>query len=431
MNISRDLRLKRKPVAVFATISTALILLSMQALGDVVTDWNQTTLKTLDAIGQRRTPPSGRLLAMVHTAMHDSINAIDRRYRGYAINIQADPNASPEAAGAAAAHAVLLNQIPSQQANLDAALAASLASIPDGGPKSEGISIGETVAAVVLALRSNDGSTVTLPYTQAPGPGIFQPVPPASAVFVAWGKVTPFTLKSGSQFRAKGPPALSSDDYTRDFNEVKSLGAANSTTRTQDQTDAARFWDENAQIGWNTIARILSAQQDLDLWENARFFALINLAGADASIAVFDTKYTYNFWRPKAAIHAADTDGNPDTIADPTWTSLLSDVAHPDYVSQHTAYSAAVAKVISSFFDTDEISFSFATSTAPDGLPRTYHSLSQTVEEISGARVWAGIHFRTACKDAQHQGRQIGHWVFHKFLRPINKHHHLREVDEK
>ena len=400
-------------------VGVAAGLLSAAVKADVVTDWNQTTLNTLAAVGQRRTPPSGRLLAMVHSAMHDSINAIDRRFNGYAVNIQANPSASPEAAAAAAAHAVLLNQIPSQQANLDAAYAASLAAIPDGASKSDGISIGESVAAVILALRSNDGSSVTLPYTQAPGPGVFEPVPPATAIFVAWGRVTPFTLKSGSQFRAEGPPALTSADYTRDFNEVKRLGSAKSDARTQDQTDAARFWDENAQIAWNSIARIVSAQQGLDLWENARFFALVNLAGADASIAVFDTKYTYNFWRPKAAIHAADTDGNPDTVADPTWTSLLSDVAHPDYVSQHTAYSAAVAKVMSSFFGTDYISFSFATSTAPGGTPRSYHSFSQTVEEISGARVWAGIHFRTASKHAQNQGRQVGHWVFHKFLEPV------------
>src|SRR6266487_1632327 len=221
-----SMKLRSGRLCAVVCVGLTATLLSAAAKADVVTDWNQTTLNTLAAVGQRRTPPSGRLLAMVHSAIHDSINAIDRRYEGYAIHLDAHANASPEAAAAAAAHAVLLNQIPSQQANLDAAYAASLAAIPDGASKTDGISIGESVAAVILALRSNDGSSVTLPYVQAPGPGVFEPVPPATAVFVAWGKVTPFTLKSGSQFRAEGPPALTSDDYTRDFNEVKSLGAA-------------------------------------------------------------------------------------------------------------------------------------------------------------------------------------------------------------
>src|SRR6266850_1987341 len=266
------------------------------AKADVVTEWNQITLATQAAVtGGTRTPPASRALAMVHAAIFDSVNAIHRRYSVYAVHAQAAPGASQEAAVAAAAHAVLVSLYPSRQTNLDAAYASSLSQIPDGASKTDGIWLGESVAAAILALRSSDGSTTILPYTQAPGPGIWQPTPLtfAPAVFVAWGNVTPFTLNHGSKFRAEGPPALTSAKYATDFNEVKSLGAADSTTRTPEQTETARFWQENSQITWNNIARIVAASRQNSLLENARLFALLNLAGADTAITVFDSKYTY------------------------------------------------------------------------------------------------------------------------------------------
>ena len=289
---------------------------------DMVTDWNETTLATQAAVpGGVRTPPAGRALAMVHVAIFDSVNAIDRKYTPYAVAALADPSASPEAAAAAAARAVLVSLYPSRQPNLDAAYAASLTLIPDGSSKTEGVSVGESVAALILALRGADGSAITLPYTLPPGRGVYQPDP--AALFVAWGSVAPFGLKSGSQFRPDGPPALSSKEYAADYNEVKSIGALNSATRTADQTEAALFWAaENAQITWNNIARIAAAAHQNSLLENARLFALLNLAIADTSIAVMDTKYTYNFWRPREAIQAGDADGNANIIADPTWTPL-------------------------------------------------------------------------------------------------------------
>lgn len=392
------------------------------AKADVVTDWNQITLATQSAVsGGIRTPPASRALAMVHAAIFDSVNAIDRRYTVYAVDAQAAPGASPEAATATAAHAVLVNLYPSKQANLDAAYALSLSQIPDGASKTDGISLGESVAAAILALRSSDGSTTTLPYTQAPGPGVWRPTPLtfAPAVFVAWGNVTPFTLRSGSQFRAEGPPSLTSSEYAADFNEVKSLGAANSATRTARQTETARFWAENSQITWNNIARVVSAARQNSLSENARLFALLNLAGADTAIAVFDSKYAYNFWRPITAIRAADTDGNEDTIADPTWTPLIETPAHPDYTSQHSAYGATAAKVLAFFFGSDEIGFSITTSTAPGGVIRSYDSFSQAAEENMVSRIYIGYHFRSACRHGFNQGRQVGHWVSHRFLQPV------------
>jgi len=404
------------------TVSLALAALARvpDVCADVVTDWNQTALATQAAIpGAIRTPPAARALAMVHLAIFDSVNAIDRRFTPYAAGALADPSASPEAAAAASAHAVLVNLYPSRQAELDAAYATSLASIVDGIAKTEGISVGESVAAVIIALRSSDGSAVTLPYTVPPGPGIYQPDP--AALFVAWGKVTPFALKSGSQFRAEGPPALSGDEYAADYNEVQSVGALNSATRTPDQTEAALFWVENIQIAFNRIARIAAATRQTSLSDNARLFALLNLAGADTTIAVMDTKYIYNFWRPREAIHAGDTDGNENTIADPTWVPLTYIGVHPDYVSQHAAYGAAAARVLASFFGTDDLSFTITTSTAPGGVFRSYASFSQAAEENLNSRVWLGAHFRTACVHGFNQGKQVANCVIHHFLQPLKE----------
>jgi hypothetical protein len=389
-------------------------------LADAVTDWNQITLATQAAVpGAIRTPPAARALAMVHLAIFDSVNAIDRRFTPYAVEALADPGASPEAASAAAAHAVLVSLYPSRQAALDLAYSNSLAAIADGSSKTAGISVGESVAAVILALRSSDGSAVTLPYTLPPGPGIYQPDP--AALFVAWGRVTPFALKSGSQFRAEGPPALSSTDYAADYNEVKGVGALSSAERTSDQTEGALFWMPNIQIIFNDIARKAADAHGNSLSENARLFAMLNLAGADTAVAVFDTKYAYNFWRPREAIHAGDTDGNDQTIADATWTPLAYIGTHPDYNSQHSAYGGAGATVLASFFGSDDFSFSITTSTAPGGVFRSYASFSEAAEENMNSRVWLGVHFRTACRHGLNQGKQVGNYVAHHVLQPIKE----------
>ena len=248
-----------------------------------------------------------------------------------------------------------------------------------------------------------------------------------AALFVAWGNVTPFALKSGSQFRAEGPPALSSAKYAADYLEVQSLGALNSLTRTADQTEAALFWFENSQITWNNIARISAEDPENSLADNARLFALLNLAGVDTTIAVMDTKYTFNFWRPRDAIRAGDTDGNDRTTADPTWTPLTYIGVHPDYVSQHSAYGQAAATVLAKFFKTDDIPFSITTSTAPGGVFRSYQSFSHAAVENMNSRVWLGAHFRTACRHGMKQGKQVAHYVVKHFLRPLHKHRHKAE----
>jgi hypothetical protein len=400
--------------------------LSTTVQADVVTDWNETANTSL-AGGGVRFAVQTRALAIMHAAMFDSVNAVERHYAPYAIDFSA-PGASPEAAAAAAAHLVMVTLVPAQVANLNVAYAASLAQIPDGTAKTDGIALGETVAQALLSLRSSDDLTFIAPYTPGIGPGAWQPTAPAfgPAVSVLWGNMMPFTLRSGSQFRAEGPPALTSAEYTADFNEVKSLGAVNSTTRTPEQTQIALFWLENSNYTWNRIARLAASAHNNTLAQNARLFALLNMAGADAIISGFNTKYTYNFWRPITAIRAGDTDGNNDTLGDPNWTPLaplpsFATPAHPDYVSNHSAYSAAAAEVLRSFFDSDDFDYSITTSTVPNGAFRSYNSFRQAAEECGVSRIYVGYHFGTAVRHGLNMGKQVGNFAFNHSLKPLNQ----------
>jgi PAP2 superfamily protein len=394
-------------------VITCAVFATLPLRADVVTDWNQTTTQALTAaaVGFAR---QTRATAIVHAAMFDAMNAIAQRYRCYSFCEQADPGASLIAAGAAAAYRVLSALVPSQQALLDSAYASSLASVSDPTARASGISIGNAAADSLLAQRATDGSTLTATYTPTLNPGVWRPTPPAfaPAASVAWANVTPFLLQSADQFLPDGPPQLDSDDYTSDFIEIKSLGAINSATRTPDETEAALFWLENSNWTWNLIARIVSAQRNADSVDNARLFALLNMAGADAIIAGFRAKYIYGFWRPITAIREADTDGNPLTQADSLWLPLAPTPAHPDYPSNHSLYSAAAARVLAKFFHGDHAEFSLTTSTVvPNNAVRTYHSFSEAAEECGSSRVWLGYHFRTAVRDGLHEGNRIGKWA--------------------
>jgi hypothetical protein len=402
----------------------AMLGLPSTARADVVTDWNVIATNNAQLAGKNAVQQS-RIYAMTHGAIHDALNAIDRRYQPYALNVQAGPDASPAAAVAAAAHDVLVHELPTRQSVLDAAYAASLSVIPDGASRSDGVAIGQQAAAAIIALRSSDGSNDIVPYTPGIGPGVWQPTPPAflPAALPGWGNVTPFTLTSGSQFRPDPPQLfdLSSEEYTTNYNEVKSIGDVNSTTRTAEQGQIAMFWYEGSPNGWNRIARNVSVQRSLDLWQNARLFGLINLAMADGFIAGFDAKYFYNFWRPITAIRAGDTDGNDNTLVDTAWTSFLVAPNIPDYPSTHSVLGAAAAEVLAQFFDEDGIAFS-TTSGAPfPGITRTFTSFSQAAEENADSRVFAGIHFRRTCTDGLRQGKKVGRFVFKHSLKPVNQ----------
>ena len=401
---------------------TIVVLVMLLCVGsgsaDEVADWNLVASTAMVAAPARSPLQQSRTYAMMHLSMHDALNAIDNRYETYSPALESNPGASAAAAIAAAALDILSATIPGQQAAFDAQYITSLSAIPDGPAKTAGLLLGQTVAARMLAARAADGSDAIVPYTPIALPGYWQPTAPAFAApsSPAWGSVTPFGLRYGSQFRPEGPPALTSDEYTADFNEVKAIGNLGSTVRTAEQTEIARFHFESAGIEWNRIARGLVESRSLDLWSSARMFALMNLGIADGFIAGFDGKYTYNFWRPITAVRAGESDGNLDTVGDPAWTAFLATPAHPDYPSTHSTASAAAAAALARFFGTDEISFSGTSSSLP-GVTRTFTSFSSTAVEVSNSRVHAGIHFRAACQDGVKLGRKVGHFVAVHYLK--------------
>jgi hypothetical protein len=382
---------------------------------DAVIDWNVIAMNAASAAAKNPVEQS-RIFAMAHAAMHDALNGIERRNKPYALNRRTEGNASPDAAVAAAAHDVLIAQLPTQQTSLDAAYAAALARIPDGPAKAKGIVVGQAAAAAILAMRWGDGSAAAMPYTPGTGPGTWQPTPPAlaPAILPGWGKVTPFALKSGAQFRPDPPRffKLTGRRYAREYNEVKAIGELNSATRTADQSVIAMFWYEGSPTGWNRIARVVAAQRGLDLWENARLFGLVNFAMADGFIAGFDAKYVYNFWRPITAIRAGDTDNNRRTVADPGWTSFLVTPPSPDYPSTHSILGAAAAEVLARFFCEDRIRFTVPSGPPFAGFTRSYGSFSEAAQENADSRVYAGIHYRSATTDGLKMGRKIGRYVF-------------------
>ena len=412
-------------VGVRAISMFALVLLgAMIAQADVVLDWNVIALKTT-AAAPFNPPLESRNLAIVHAAMFDAVNSIVGDFQPYVVELNPPKGASPDAAAAAAAHFVLVQLYPVQQTMLDSAYAASLSGIPDGPAKTDGITVGEAVAAQILALRASDGAggAIVAPYTPGSLPGDWIPTPPAfrAALDPGWGTVQPFFLREGSQFRPGPPPALISPKYTRDFSEIKEIGSATSSMRTQAETDLAHFWISTAPQIWNPAARLVSMTQGLTLSQNARAFALLNLAGADAFIASWDAKFTYNQWRPVTAIRAADTDGNPDTIADPGWTPLLVTPPFPDYIAGHTTYAGAAEEVLGGVFgEHPGIVINLTSATAP-GVIEKYASFEEIAEGVVNARVLGGIHWRTSSERGRHVGQRVGTFAVRHFLRPKNE----------
>jgi hypothetical protein len=384
---------------------------------DEIIDWNNVLLDTIRTNSMSPLTAS-RVVAAMHTGMYDAVNSIARTHKPYHVDLTADPGTSREAAAAQAAHHVLSGLVPASQAAYDLALANSLSNVPDGPGKTAGVTLGNTVGAAILALRANDGSSLVVPYIPGSQPGDWQPTPPANLAAAApqWANITPWAMTSPSQFRNQdGPPALDSAEYTAAFDQVKEIGSATSATRTQDQSDIARFWVSPAGTStptghWNRIAQTVAEAEGNTLEENARLFALLGMAQADAGISAWDSKYEFNHWRPVTAIRGADTDGNPDTDADPNWSSFITTPNHPSYSSGHSTVSGASGAVLGDFFGTDNISF---TSSA-EGLvvpDRTYTSFSQASSEASSSRLYAGIHWSYDNADALAGGRALGHFI--------------------
>jgi len=408
-----------------ATLIQLILLSAAIARADAVLDWNTTALKTTVA-APFNPPVESRNLAIVHAAMFDAVNSIVGEFRPYAVELSAPKGASPDAAAAAAAHFALVQLYPIQQATLDAAYAASLSSVPDGSAKTDGIAVGEAVAAQILAQRANDGTDAAVngPYTPGNQPGDWLPTPPAfrPALDPGWGRVRPFFLKRGSQFRPGAPPALTSAQYTRDFDEVKDIGSATTTNRTQQQTDLARFWVSTAPQIWNPAARQVAIAKGFTVSQNARAFALLNLAGADAFIASWDAKFACNQWRPITAIRAADTDGNPATMADPSWMPLLGTPPFPDYIAGHTTYAGAAEEVLEHVFGMHPgVVMKLTSATAP-GVVQTYSTFEDIADGVVEARVLGGIHWRTSSRIGKRVGQRVGEFAVDHFLKPREAH---------
>ena len=399
----------------------ALFTLPRPAQADVVTDWNATAMQVTVA-GVPNPQRQQRVAAMVHAAVHDAVNSIAPRYQAYAVHVSSSAEASLEAAAVQAAYGVLIRLLPAQAVTLNVARSSSLSAIPDGPRKDEGLDVGDAVAAQIVDLRSTDGSAVDGTYTFGSGPGEYQRTPPSfgNPAVPAWPFVTPFVLESGDQFRAEGPPSLGSDEWAEDFNETKRLGRLDSSARTAEQTQIALCDAEGSLPMWNRVARTVSAQRSTDLVDNARLFAALNLAMADALIACWDSKYTYRFWRPVTAIPAADTDGNDATEADPAWTPLRPTPLHPEYPSAHACASNAAAEVLTRLVGKD-IPFSTTTSTCPAGVVRSYDSFRALADEVGESRIYIGFHFRTSIRHGANLGRQVGRWTFHRSLQPLRE----------
>jgi hypothetical protein len=395
---------------------------------DAVIVWNATLLNALqNAQPGGGGPLTARNLAIVHAAIYDSVNAIDRSHKPYLVNIDASDSrivgASPDAAAVEAAYQTLVALYPTEKTTFDEQRTRSLAEIPDGAAENAGVALGKYVADQIVSLRSTDGANeAQRPYTPGTDPGDWQPTPPdfAPALLPGWGEVTPFAIPSVSEFRPDGPPAFGSAEYAAELNEVKVLGSKNSTVRTAEQTEIAQFWsygrpDTFRTPGqWNEIAEEVALQQGNTLAENARLFALLNIAQADAGIVAWDAKYTYEQLRPITAIRQADNDGNPTTIGDPNWEPLLVTPRHPDYISGHSTFSGAAGQILASFFG-DNTSFS-VTSQDLGGVSRSYNSFTEAADENGMSRIYGGIHTRSANEDGLATGRAVANYVAQNFL---------------
>ncbi|MGH2734230.1 MAG: vanadium-dependent haloperoxidase [Actinomycetota bacterium] len=375
---------------------------------NAVTHWN---LIAQDAIAPGRPPGSAEvLMGIVHAAMYDATVAIKGRYEAFAVRTSAPQGASADAATAAAAHTALLGLLPAQQVALDQHYTAYLATISDGEPKTSGIDVGQRVAAATLELRRGDGFNNDVPYEQPPpGPGVWEPTAPTPPADIKLKQVRPLALHSPEQFRPEGPDPIASRKYARDFDEVARLGRSDSTERSPEQTESAQFWAENTFVQWNRSIRELAADRGLGLLESARMMAMTHVVTADALIGCWEAKYHYNFWRPVHAVTRADTDGNGRTEMDATWTGLLS-ANHPEYPSGHACFTSAVVESLARYFGTDRVRIPVDSTVT--GTTRLYDRLSVALKDVTGARIYSGLHFRNSMDDGAKLGRQVvADWI--------------------
>jgi hypothetical protein len=396
------------------------------ARADVVLDWNDVTLATIQ---RNATPPpvAAKALAMTHVAIYDAVNSVEPTHRPFRVFTAVSPGTSQEAAAAQAAYNVLLKLFPDEQSRLQKALADSLARVPDGPDKSAGTKLGEIVAGRIIDWRKDDGSQRSVSFTPGTQPGEWRPTPPdfKPALLPQWSTVKPFGITSGSQFRPAFPPKLDSAEYAHDLEEVRSLGARNSTVRTPEQTEIAYFWADGPGTvtppgHWNRIAQTAARTSGLSLHENARLFALLNIALADAAVVCWDMKFACKLWRPVTAIQEADTDNNDQTTRDPNWRPLLDTPPFPSCTSGHSTFSGAAAEALALFFGRDDKVSITDTSGNPQ-TTRTFGSFKEAAEEAGRSRIYAGIHFQFDNRAGLDSGRALARYIFDHHFMPVSE----------
>jgi hypothetical protein len=387
---------------------------------NVITDWDEKAIAAvapLTLVPSAATPYAAyRMMGMVHAAMFDAVNSIERRHRPYLVHLPADPATSKEAAAAAAAAAVLATIDTKTAAEMKVALTSYLASIPDGKAKSEGVELGEAVAGKVVAARANDGSAAPEDYRPPTAPGAYVPTPIMRGPM--WPRVKPFAMTSPSQFRPGPPVALDSKEWATDYNEIKDYGGLKSAKRTAQQTETARFWLVAGPVAYHPFLRQLATAKQMDVVESARFMALAAIALNDALIAVLDAKYHYNFWRPVTAIRNGDIDGNAATDREATWQPIADTPMHPEYPCAHCILSGSIAGVVKATLQTLDIPEIATTSPTAAGVTHRWTNMTAFTDEVANARIWAGFHYRSSTRVGTGMGLSIGEFVVGNVVQP-------------
>ena len=395
------------------SIALAVLNVSTPARADVVTDWNMRAATIATAAGLP--PPSTyRVMAIVQIAVYEAINSISRKYPPFRVRIDAPPGASIDTATAAANRASLIKLVPNQHAAIEAAYQSALAGIADGAAKSDGIAVGEQAAASVLDYCASDGANAPEMYRPLTTAGIYVPTP--IPIAAQWGLRRPWSMARSDQFRPGPPPELKSDAWANDYNEVKAIGARNSTQRTPEQTAMATFWQAATPAIYFPVARSVAlGQPDRDVTRNARLLAAFATAMDDAFIAVLDAKYAYNFWRPITAIRNGDIDGNDATERDAAWIPLIDTPLHPEYPCAHCIIAASVAVVLATDVGSSPMPRLTSTSPTAPGAPRSWDSADALVTEVSLARIYGGVHYRNSTEVGRAMGKLVGELVVKNF----------------
>ena len=400
-------------------LAAVLTAAASPTFANVITDWDEKAVAVVTPMSSLSgTSPytAVRMMGMVHAAMFDAVNSIERGYRPYLVQLPADPATSKEAAAAAAAATILATIDTKTAGDMKAALTTYLARLPDGASKSDGIALGETVAAKVIEARANDGCDAPDAYRPRTTPGVY--VPTAITLSSMWPDMKPFAIAKGSQFRPKPPVALDSKEWATDFNELKDYGGKISTKRTAQQTETALFWTSPL-LAYQPLVRQLVTAKQMGVVDSARFMALEAVALNDAIIAVLDAKYHYNFWRPITAIRNGDIDGNPATDSEATWQPIANTPMHPEYPCSHCIQSASVAAVVKAVLGGVDIPEVALTSPATPGVTHRWTNMTAITEEVANARIWAGFHYRFSTRIGTDMGLQIGEYVVKNVMQPV------------